>query len=184
MVWFASGFFNFWEREFGSILASLFASVVGRDMARRSEVEMWTAFRALDQKIQSFTELRDHLVELEADACATADRLDLRVHGFTRRYERLLEDRVEAEEWVADVALLGVDTQRERERESNAQMMLETIRREITELCVRARALDDERWLHRYREHFSEERQYEIEDVIDQLKIDLEIILAEGGVSG
>ena len=49
---------------------------------------------------------------------------------------------------------------------------------------VRARALDDERWLHRYREHFSEEGQYELEGAIDQLKADLESILTEGGVSG
>ena len=177
------GFFNL-GREFGSILAPLFVRVVGRGMARRSEAEMWVAFRELDQKIQSFTELRDRLVEQEADACAAADRLDLRVYSLTRKYEHLREERIEAEEWVADVALLGVDTQRERERENNAQMMLQTIRKEYVELCVRARALDDKRWLHRYREHYCEDCQYELENTIDRLKVDLESILSEGCVSG
>ena len=81
---------------------------------------------------------------------------------------------------MADVALLGVDTLRERKRENDAQMMLQTIRKEIIQLCVRARALDDKRWLWRYREHCSEDGQYELEEVIDQLKVDLEGILSEG----
>ena len=123
-------------------------------------------------------------MEQEADACAAADRLDRRVYSLTRKYEHLREERIEAEEWVADVALLGVDTQRERERESNAQTMLQTIRKEIVELCVRARALDDKRWLYRYREHYCEDGQYELESTIDRLKVDLEGILSEGCVSG
>ena len=81
---------------------------------------MWEAFRELDQKIQSFTKLRDRLVEQEADACAAADRLDRRVYSLNRKYDRLKEERTEAEEWVAGVALLGVDTPRERARESHA----------------------------------------------------------------
>ena len=103
------GFFNL-GREFESILAPLVVRVVGRGMARRSEAEMWVAFRELDQKIRSFSELRGCLVEQEADACAAADRLDLRVFSLNRKYDRLMKERTEAEEWVADVALLGVDT--------------------------------------------------------------------------
>ena len=175
------GFFNL-GREFESILAPLVVRVVGRGMARRSEAEMWVAFRELDQKIRSFSELRGCLVEQEADACAAADRLDLRVFSLNRKYDRLMKERTEAEEWVADVALLGVDTQRERERESNALKMLQTIHKEIVKLCVRARALDDKRWLYRYREHYCEDGQYELENTIDRLKADLESILYEGCV--
>ena len=177
------GVFDFWAGVWIDIDAVI-CWVVGHGMACRSEAEMWRAFRELDRKIQSFTELRDSLVEQEADACAAADRLDRRVYSLNRKYRRLRKDRIEAEEWVADVALLGVDTQRERERESNAQKMLQTIHTEIVELCVRARALDNKRWLHRYREHYCENGQYELESAIDQLKVDLESILSEGCVSG
>ena len=69
---------------------------------------MWEAYRELDEKIQSLSELRKSLVGREADACAAADRLDLRVHRLTRKYRRLRKDRSEAEEWVADVALQGL----------------------------------------------------------------------------
>ena len=61
-------------------------------------------------------------------------------------------------------------------------MMLQTIRKEIIKLCVRARALDDKRWLYRYREHYCEDGQYELESTIDRLKADLESILYEGCV--
>ena len=176
------GFFKL-GREFESILAPLLVRVVGRGMARRSESEMWAAFRELDQKIRSLSELRDYLVEQEAEACAAADRMDLRVYSLTRKYKRLRKDRTEAEEWVADVARLGVSSLRERGRENNAQMMLQTIRKEIIELCVRARALDDKRWLYRYSEHYCEDGQYELEDTIDRLKADLESILSQGYVS-
>ena len=141
---------------------------------------MWEAYRELDEKIQSLSELRKSLVEREADACAAADRLDLQVHRLTRKYRRLRKDRSEAEEWVADVALLGVDTLRERKRENDAHMMLQSIHKEIVQLCVRARALDDKRWLWRYREHYCEDGQYELEETIDRLKVDLESLLSEG----
>ena len=141
---------------------------------------MWAAFRELDRKIRSLSEVRDYLVEQEADACEAADRLDLRVHSLTRKYERL---RTEAEQWVADIAREGVSSLRDRGRENNAQMMLQTIRKEIRQLCVRARTLDDKRWLFRYNEHYCEDGQYELEDTIDRLKADLEKILSQGFTS-
>ena len=158
--------------------------LVGHSMGRRSEAEMWEAFSELDQKIQSFTELRDRLLEQEADACAAADRLDRHVYSLNRKYDCLRDERTEAEEWGADVALLGVDTPRERAREGHAQKMLRAIHDDIVKLCIRAGALDNQRWLLRYREHCFESGQYELEGVIDQLKIDLENILSEGCVSG
>ena len=141
---------------------------------------MWEVFRVLDEQIQSLSGLRECLVEREADACAAADRIDQRVIRLTKKYKRLLQDRTEAEEWVADVALLGVDTLREKKRENDAQMVLQTIRKEIIQLTVRVRALDEKRWLWRYREHSCEDGQYELEESIDQLKMDLERVLSEG----
>ena len=141
---------------------------------------MWAAFRELDRKIRSLSEVRDYLVEQEADACEAADRLDLRVHSLTRKYERL---RTEAEQWVADIAREGVSSLRDRGKENNAQMMLQTIRKEIRQLCVRARTLDDKRWLFRYNEHYCEDGQYELEDTIDRLKADVEKILSQGFTS-
>ena len=119
-------------------------------------------------------------MEQEADACEAADRLDLRVHSLTRKYERL---RTEAEQWVADIAREGVSSLRDRGRENNAQMMLQTVRKEIRQLCVRARTLDDKRWLFRYNEHYCEDGQYELEDTIDRLKADVEKILSQGFTS-
>ena len=141
---------------------------------------MWAAFRELDRKIRSLSEVRDYLVEQEADACEAVDRLDLRVHSLTRKYERL---RTEAEQWVADIAREGVSSLRDRGRENNAQMMLQTVRKEIRQLCVRARTLDDKRWLFRYNEHYCEDGQYELEDTIDRLKADVENILSQGFTS-
>ena len=74
-----------------------------------------------------------------------------------------------------------MDTPRERKRESDARQALEAIRRDIHQLSTRASALDEKRWLWRYREHESEEGQYGLEESIDQLKVDLERGLAEGG---
>ena len=90
---------------------------------------MWEAFRVLDEQIQMLTMLRDGLVDREADACKLADLIDLRVIRLTKKYKRLLQDEAEAEEWVADVESLGIDTPRERKRESNAREALETIER-------------------------------------------------------
>ena len=141
---------------------------------------MWAAFRELDRKIRSLSEVRDYLVEQEADACEAADRLDLRVHSLTRKYERL---RTEAEQWVADIAREGLSSLRNKGGENNAQMMLQTVREEIRQLCVRARKLDDKRWLFRYNEHYCEDGQYELEDTIDRLKADVEKILSQGFTS-
>ena len=149
-------------------------------MAHRSEAEMWAAFCELDRKIRSLSEVRDYLVEQEADACEAADRLDLRVHSLTRKYERL---RTEAEQWVADIAREGLSSLRNKGGENNAQMMLQTVREEIRQLCVRARTLDDKRWLFRYNEHYCEDGQYELEDTIDRLKADVENILSQGFTS-
>ena len=168
------------ERECGAIGIQLRVRALDRDMAHRSEEEMWTAFRELDRKIRSLSEVRDYLVEQEADACEAADRLELKVHSLTRKYERL---RTEAEQWVADIAREGLSSLRNKGGENNAQMMLQTVREEIRQLCVRARTLDDKRWLFRYNEHYCEDGQYELEDTIDRLKADLEKILSQGFTS-
>ena len=119
-------------------------------------------------------------MEQEADACEAADRLDLKVFSLTRKYERL---RTEAEQWVADIAREGLSSLRNKGGEDNAQRMLQTVREEIRQLCVRARKLDDKRWLFRYNEHYCEDGQYELEDTIDRMKADLEKILAQGFTS-
>ena len=89
-------------------------------MARQSEAQMWEAFRVLDRQRQKLTMLRDGLVDREADACKRADLIDMRVFRLTKKYKRPLQDEAEAEEWVADVESLGVDTSGERKRESDA----------------------------------------------------------------
>ena len=93
-------------------------------MALRSEEEMWAAFRKLDRKIRSLSEVRDCLVEQEADACEAADQLDQKVFSLTRKYERL---RMEAEQWVADIAREGLNSLRNKGGEDNAQRMLQTV---------------------------------------------------------
>ena len=114
-------------------------------MAGRSESDMWSAFRELDRKIRSLSELRGCLVEQEAVASAAADRLDLQVYSLGRQFQRLVDDRTEAEAWLSDIVREGVSSLRNRGQANNAQMMLQTIRKEIINLCVRARALDDRR---------------------------------------
>ena len=177
------GGFSSPEREFGSIEIQLLVRALGRDMAHRSEAEMWLAFRKLDQKIRSLSELCGYLVEQEAVACAAADRMDLRVYSLGRKFKRLMADRTEAEAWVSDIVREGVSSLRNRGRANNAQMMLQTIHKEIIELCVRARTLDDRRWLYRFSEHYCESGQYSLEDTIDRLKSDLESIISQGYIS-
>ena len=169
------------RRDFGSVLASLPTETHILEMARQSETRMWEAFRVLDKRRQELTKLLDKLVDREADACERADRIDMRVIRLTKKYRRLLQDKEEAEEWVADVENLGVDTPEERKRERNARQSLEAIRREIHQLSARASALDEKRWRWRYREHKAEEEQYKLEENIERLKVDLEAVLAEGG---
>ena len=161
-------------------MVSVLTETHGLGMARRSEKQMWEAFRVLDEQIQMLTMLRDSLVDREADTCKLADLIDMRVIRLTKKYKRLLQDEAEAEEWVADVESLGIDTPRERKRESNAREALVTIRKEIHQLSARARALDEKRWLWRQKEHHFEEGQYGLEESIDQLKVDLERVLSEG----
>ena len=144
---------------------------------------MWSAFRELDRKIHSLSELRGYLVVQEAVASAAADRMDLRVYSLGRQIKRLVDDRTEAEAWLSDIVREGVSGLRNRERANNARMMLQTIRKEIVELCVRARALDDRRWLYRFSEHYCESGQYSLEDTIDRLKSDLESIISQGYIS-
>ena len=133
------------RRDFGSVLASLPTETHILEMALQAEKQMWEAFRALDNRRQELTKLLDKLVDREADACEKTDRIDMRVICLTRKYGRLLQDKEEAEEWIADVENLGVDTpeERKRERERNARQALEAIMREIHQLSARASALDE-----------------------------------------
>ena len=98
-------------------------------MAGRSESEMWSAFRELDRKIRSLSELRGYLVEQEAVASAAADRMDLRVYSLGRQFKRLMDDKTEAEAWLSDIVREGVSSLRNRGRANNVQRMLQTIRR-------------------------------------------------------
>ena len=137
---------------------------------------MWEAFRALDRQRQELNKRLDRL-----DACKRADLIDMRVIHLTIKYKRLVQDEEEAEEWVADVESLGVDSPGERKRENDARQALEAIRRDIRQLSAKASALDDKRWRWRFREHKAAEEQYELEDCIDKLKVALERVLVEGG---
>ena len=153
-------------------------------MAGRSEAEMWTAFRELDRKIRSLSELRGYLVEQEAVANAAADCVDHRVLSLRRQFDRVMDDRTEAEAWLTDIVRGGVSSLRDTERADNARRMLQLINREVLAICERARALDDRRWLFRFSEHYCESGQYSLEETIEWLRSDLENIVFQGYVSG
>ena len=169
------------RRDFGPVLASLPTETHIREMARQSETRMWDEFRALDTRRQELTKLLDKLEDREADSCERADRIDRKVFRLTRKYGRLLQDKEETEEWVAEVENLGGETPEERKRKRNARQALEAIMREIHQLSARASALDEKRWRWRYEEHKAEDGQYEIGENIERLKADLEAVLAGGG---
>ena len=153
-------------------------------MAGRSEAEMWTAFRELDRKIRSLSELRGYLEVQEGVANAAADRVDQRVYSLGRKFNRLMDDRTEAEAWLTDIVRGGVSSLRDTERADNARRMLQLINREVLAICERARALDDRRWLFRFSEHYCESGQYSLEETIERLQSDLENIMSQGYVSG
>jgi chromosome segregation ATPase len=142
---------------------------------------MWDEFRALDTRRQELTKLLDKLEDREADSCERADRIDRKLFRLTKKYGRLLQDKEETEEWVAEVENLGGETPEERKRKRNARQALEAIMREIHQLSARASALDEKRWRWRYEEHKAEDGQYEIGENIERLKADLEAVLAGGG---
>ena len=127
---------------------------------------MWTAFRELDRKIRSLTELRGYLVVQEGVANPAADRVDHRVYSLGRQFDRLMDDRTEAEAWLTDMR------------------MLQLIHKEALAICERAKALDDRRWLFRFSEHYCESGQYSLEETIERLQSDLENIMSQGYVSG
>ena len=109
-------------------------------MARRSEAEMWTAFRELDRKIRSLSELRGYLEVQEGVANAAADRVDHRVYSLGRQFDRLMDDRTEEEAWLTDIVRGGVSSLRNTERADNARRMLQLINKEVLAICERARA--------------------------------------------
>ena len=148
-------------------------------MAGRSEAEMWTAFRELDRKIRSLSELRGYLVVQEGVANAAADRVDHRVYSLGRQFDRLMDDRTEAEAWLTDIVRGGVSSLRDTERADNARRILQLINREVLAICERARALDDRRWLFRFSEHYCESGQYSLEETIERLQSDLEKIMSQ-----
>ena len=145
---------------------------------------MWSAFRELDRKIRSLSELRGYLVVQEGVANAAADRVDHRVYSLGRQFDRLMDDRTEAEAWLTDIVRGGVSSLRDTERADNARRMLQQINREVLAICERARALDDRRWLFRFSEHYCESGQYSLEETIERLQSDLENIMSQGYVSG
>ena len=153
-------------------------------MAGRSEAEMWTAFRELDRKICTLSELRGYLVVQEGVANAAADRVDHRVYSLGRQFDRLMDDRTEAEAWLTDIVRGGVSSLRNTERADNARRMLQLIHRETLAIRERAKALDDRRWLFRFSEHYCESGQYSLEETIERLQFDLENIMSQGYVSG
>ena len=145
---------------------------------------MWSAFRELDRKIRSLSELRGYLEVQEGVANAAADRVDHRVYSLGRQFDRLMDDRTEAEAWLTDIVRGGVSSLRDTERADNARRMLQLINREVLAICERARALDDRRWLFRFSEHYCESGQYSLEETIERLQADLENIVFQGYVSG
>jgi hypothetical protein len=68
---------------------------------------MWDEFRALDNRRQELTTLLEEMEEREAVACERADRIERKVFRLTRKYGRLLQDKEETEEWIAEVENLG-----------------------------------------------------------------------------
>ena len=77
-----------------------------------------------------------------------------------------MDDRTEAEAWLTDMR------------------MLQLIHKEALAICERAKALDDQRWLFRFSEHYCESCQYSLEETIERLQSDLESIMSQGYVSG
>jgi len=69
---------------------------------------MWSAFRELDCKIRSLSELRGYLVQQEAVANSAADRVEHRVISLRKQFDRLVDDRTEAEAWLSDIVRGGV----------------------------------------------------------------------------
>ena len=145
---------------------------------------MWSAFRELDRKIRSLSELRGYLVQQEAVANSAADRVEHRVISLRKQFDRLVDDRTEAETWLSDIVRGGVSDLRAVEQANNARKMLQLIHREALAICSRAKALDERRSLFRFSEHYCESGQYSLEETIEQLHSDLENIIAAGYVSG
>ena len=145
---------------------------------------MWSAFRELDRKIRSLSELRGYLVQQEAVANSAADRVEHRVISLRRQFDRLVDDRTEAEAWLSDIVRGGVSDLRAVEQANNARKMLQLIHQEALAICSRAKALDERRSLFRFSEHYCETGQYSLEETIEQLKTDMENIIAAGYVSG
>ena len=84
---------------------------------------MWSAFRELDRRIRSLSELRDYLVQQEAVANSAADRVEHRVIRLRQQFHRLEDDRTEAEAWLSDIVRGGVSDLRAVERADNARKM-------------------------------------------------------------
>ena len=145
---------------------------------------MWSAFRELDRKIRSLSELRGYLVQQEAVANSSADRVEHRVISLRRQFDRLVDDRTEAEAWLSDVVRGGVSDLRAVEQANNARKMLQLIHKEALAICSRAKALDERRSLFRFSEHYCESAQYSLEEAIERLQSDLENIMSAGYVCG
>ena len=145
---------------------------------------MWSAFRELDRRIRSLSELRGYLVQQEAVANSAADRVEHRVISLRKQFDRLVDDRTEAEAWLSDIVRGGVSDLRAVEQANKARKMLQLIHREALAICSRAKALDERRSLFWFSEHYCESGQYSLEETIEQLQSDLENIIAAGYVSG
>ena len=117
-------------------------------------------------------------------ANAAADRVDRRVIGLGRKFDRLMDNRTEAEAWLTDIVRGGVSSLRNTERADDAQRKLQLIHKEALAICERAKALDDRRWLLRFSEHYCESGQYSLKETIERLQSDLDNIMSQGYVSG
>jgi chromosome segregation ATPase len=141
---------------------------------------MWDEFRTLYTRRQELATLLEEMEEREAIACERADRIEKKVFRLTRKYGRLLQDKEETEEWIAEGENLGGGTPEERKRKTNARQALEAIMREIRQLSARACALDEKRWRWRSEELKAEDGQYKLEENIERLRAELEAVLARG----
>jgi hypothetical protein len=68
---------------------------------------MWDEFRTLDTRRQELVSLLEEMEEREAIACEKADRIEKKVFSLTRKYGRLVQDKEETKEWLAEVENLG-----------------------------------------------------------------------------
>ena len=144
---------------------------------------MWATFREIDRRLRSLRALRVHVELEEGMANAAALRAEAKMRELGCKKQNLDLNFAEANQWLRSVLRSGESDPRYERRLENAREVLRRVHRDMMSVCSEACALNDTRNRLCDEEEAKEMGGHYLTSKIEELKIYLASVLANGYTS-